>query len=474
MHKHIFSYFSHCKSSVDDFFTTLGNIYININQYNTNVLCFSQVVIMINNRKSHIKTVQRGFVLFGILTGLFLAALPFSMNSLNSETKLPVEMDEGYQIPKMGAYDPVISISGNDWTSNSPATGSGTIGDPYIIKDLVIDATGTTGITIISSSEYAIIQNCTILYGDYGIYFANVFNCQLIDNKFYNNSVGITIINSPATIISGSTFANQSQDITISKSSYTVIEDSSVGEGVSGSFNIFDSHYCDVSNNNISEAHDAFMFTNASHSTFTDNIVVGCISNGINLKDSIDCTLSGNNLSYCQGIEIESSDNIFLSGNNIQNSSYGIEITDSSSCTLLGNTISNSSFDGISLINAPNSNLTRNHVSDNDDSGIRLDTSANSMLVENIALRNGIPETDGHEEYGIILEYSPTSYLLGNNVTESLTTGIQIQFSPDTNLTRNFIDKHLKYGIHLKNSGGCNLSENWVSVFISIIRARVY
>jgi parallel beta-helix repeat protein len=422
---------------------------------------------MNNNRKSHIKTLQRGFFLTGILAGLLLTAFSFPMDILNTEKLLPTKMEEGSQTPKINAYDSPISINFDIWLTHPEVTdGVGTPGDPFIIEDLVIDATGSTnGISITSCTAfYAIIRNCTIINGSYGIYFWNVMNCQLIDNKFYNNTVGMQLIDSPSTIVTGNVFTNQpGHGISITKCSNIIIDNNSIEGAGSDSIYIGDSHYCDVSNNNISEAHNAFNLNNVSHSTFTENIVVGSISDGINLKDSTDCTLSGNNLSYCQGFEIESSDFIFLSGNSITNSRYGIDLLDSSDCTLLENTISNSSFEGILLTNAPNSNLTGNYIRDCLDSGIVLDSSANSVLIENYALNNGIYESDSEQKYGIHLKNSPTSDLRGNNVTESYYTGIEIENSPDTNLTSNVVDKNGYYGIYLDSSSGCHLSENWVS-----------
>lgn len=108
-----------------------------------------------------------------------------------------------------------INITGNqgwiNFKSLGNCTGQGTATDPYIIKDLEINAGGSGScITIISSTVYFIIQNCTLTnseYGNYcGIELNNVTNGKLVNNTCsYNDGFGIRVIKSSYNNITGNT-----------------------------------------------------------------------------------------------------------------------------------------------------------------------------------------------------------------------------------------------------------------------------
>ncbi|MFW9898970.1 MAG: NosD domain-containing protein, partial [Candidatus Thorarchaeota archaeon] len=111
--------------------------------------------------------------------------------------------------PKQSDYWSDVSfvhIDGN-WTETNSTydwcSGSGTLNDPYVIKNVIINASGSNSGILINNSKnvYFIIKNCTIfdsgsLYGDAGIRLENTNNGTIINNNCSNNNFGILLYNS--------------------------------------------------------------------------------------------------------------------------------------------------------------------------------------------------------------------------------------------------------------------------------------
>jgi len=91
--------------------------------------------------------------------------------------------------------DPVIDINGNDELNASTSIGNGTVINPYLIEDQVIDGT-TFCIRIRNTDAHFKIQNCTlysVLTPGNGLILENVTNAQVIESNltesiYLNNS----------------------------------------------------------------------------------------------------------------------------------------------------------------------------------------------------------------------------------------------------------------------------------------------
>ncbi|MFX1599141.1 MAG: ABC transporter substrate-binding protein, partial [Promethearchaeota archaeon] len=94
-------------------------------------------------------------------------------------------------------------------------TGQGTVSEPYIIRDLVINGqnNSVSCIRIENSDVYFVIENCTLFNSrGVGIELNNVTNAQLIENTCSDNNFGISLdLNSISTEISGNFIFNNSQ-----------------------------------------------------------------------------------------------------------------------------------------------------------------------------------------------------------------------------------------------------------------------
>ncbi|MFW9929800.1 MAG: right-handed parallel beta-helix repeat-containing protein, partial [Candidatus Thorarchaeota archaeon] len=91
-------------------------------------------------------------------------------------------------------HDPIVISNDTDFASqamNEGWTGNGSSIDPYIIKDYVISAAPSNGITIINTTVHFLLQNITVdSPGDTGFLFDNVTNALIINNTATNNMFG--------------------------------------------------------------------------------------------------------------------------------------------------------------------------------------------------------------------------------------------------------------------------------------------
>ena len=151
-------------------------------------------------------------------------------------TVLPI-----YQIPPISAdlsnetalkNHNTIHINGNSQfnLTNGVVSGSGMMGDPYIIENWTIDATNNTGVWIENIDVYFIVRNCYIFNGTngssnyYGIWFNNVSNGTIQDNRISNNLYGIFFYESDGNKIINNTIENiQYQGFYTSHSDYNEI-----------------------------------------------------------------------------------------------------------------------------------------------------------------------------------------------------------------------------------------------------------
>jgi len=89
-------------------------------------------------------------------------------------------------------------------------TGSGTINDPYVLANLVLNVE-SFGISICGTSAYFVITNCVLNSGSYSINLEHLAagTAKIVNNTFnchFGYGYGIKMIGSPGTIIANNTF----------------------------------------------------------------------------------------------------------------------------------------------------------------------------------------------------------------------------------------------------------------------------
>ena len=298
-------------------------------------------------------------------------------------------------------------------------TGSGKMTDPYIIKNLIIDAQGYDyGIFIYATTAFLEIRNCTIFNTEFDWYHGSIFlygvvNCKLIENNcslsdtsgmYIDNCISITILRN---II----FNNSRHGIETDLITNVTIDDNKI---------CFNNQFgCTIYGTNVSISNNEVIYNGKSGiylddcfaSNITNNYVVGNGERGIYTPGGTagialrggceNCAIKLNNAhkNYAQGIYIAGSDNNIIEKNNVSLfNARGIILRSSKNNVVIDNTANNNTRCGIQLYQDSSYNLIKNNTANNNrEYGIHLfDTCSYNMIRNNTANNN--------TKFGIFLE----------------------------------------------------------------------
>ena len=304
-----------------------------------------------------------------------------------------------------GPISPILidDTDTNDWAWASTQAwfsgGSGVEGDPYVLKDLIIDGGGVSDcITIKNSNTHFKIQNCTVYnagFGD-GICLNNVSNgiialnnCSNIyyfgislDESCYNHiegnfmdgndgGAGINLRLSHNNTIGANQIKNKYQGIRLEMSSENVIADNTAEENVNyGILVMTASNHNTISSNTAKNQtfESGIMILNSEHNTVTENFVSDNKKAGIDIDGSSFNTVSGNTI--------------------FNNDQYGISIwTNQSSISSNENVFTENIIygnkNGVFLYNASNNQISDNEITNNDQIGIAIGLNGNNTIITN-------------------------------------------------------------------------------------------
>jgi len=262
----------------------------------------------------------------------------------------------------------------NNWSDTADfynwCTGSGTYNDPYVIQNLVIDATGI-GIAILieNSDDYFRIENCTVFNSglheeNAGIYLYNTDNGQLINNNCSNNlCLGIYLKYSDNNTISGNIVNNNDRHgiVLILYSDNNTISENEVNEnGEFGMFLFGNNNNNTIFGNTVNWNAQGGILVEADVGTTNYNIIYENTANynnwnGIYLENCMYSNISRNNLNYnSNGIALYKCNDSTVSENNVSNNNGGIEVEDSNNNTLYLNNIIDNVYSVVSSYNSTN------------------------------------------------------------------------------------------------------------------------
>jgi len=133
-----------------------------------------------------------------LLIIFFLILLNSSITNYNLNSSEKVLNDFSKNDMRSSKSSVPFLIDGNqgwvDFKNAGNCTGEGTYSEPYVIKNLIINGSGSgILIEIKYSTVYFIIENCTLTNGGNGIYLYNVTNGKFINNNISNNNYGMYI-----------------------------------------------------------------------------------------------------------------------------------------------------------------------------------------------------------------------------------------------------------------------------------------
>ena len=257
-----------------------------------------------------------------------------------------------------------ILIAGND--GFTPANGvngggDGSPGNPYIIENWAIDASGGNGIEIRDTTAYFIVRNCLVengyRYGSYfgGVVLRDVRNGKIENNSFSNgNWFGIELVGSSNIVISNnSILRNASHGIFLANSSSNALIGNTSSnnyfsrDSANGIYLVAGSNRNVVENNVTKNNGDSgiYLYLSSNYNTITNNITRNNVNCGIYLRESSNNNLLSNNVSennWAQGIKLLSSSSNTLTNNAFKNNlAAGIKLQDSSNNSLVGNVVEN-------------------------------------------------------------------------------------------------------------------------------------
>ena len=231
--------------------------------------------------------------------------------------------------------------TGDSWFTNA----TGTVGDPYVIDNVLISGF-VSNIVIQNSKTHFMIINSAITSSQYdgqGIIMINVSHGRIINNNFTNNNRGLQLIDSHENLIERNFITNNDYEgITLENSHDNIILNNTLDNNKYSGIDLFESENNTIKNNIIK---------NHGHLDEYDRVVDGA---GISLwMRSFYNNLSGNTFTdnlYC-GIEFNSdSANTTVIENNFSNNGMcAIILDDTNNNTLRDNIMNNGGilFDGI-------------------------------------------------------------------------------------------------------------------------------
>jgi len=248
---------------------------------------------MKSNAKSKIIILITLGILFAF-SPIITTNLSFIMGNSNNSSDYSDEINLDTKNIKISAVSGKIHIYGkNGWANAKTAgicTGNGTYSDPYVIKDLVIDAGGSGSCILIEYSDvYFRIEKCTVSNAKgapsrigAGIRLVDVSNGRLIDNTANNNEdIGIHLYKSNNNIILGNTANNNWGGIHLYKSNNNNISENTANNNEYYGIRLDDSSENIISENLVDNHSTGIYLMDCYSNTISRNIVKNSNHTGI-------------------------------------------------------------------------------------------------------------------------------------------------------------------------------------------------
>jgi len=327
-----------------------------------------------------------------------------------------------------------LEIHGDPDIADHASSGSGSSGDPYIIKRLSINATGSVGISITNVTAHLKIRECLVyggfFYGFKGIVIENCSDIEIIGCAVYYSHMGIDIVNSTGITVSDSFIGGSRNGINVSGTGclirnttckynsmygFTIIggggnrienckSDGNNGVlGDSGGIRIIDSHENVIAGClcTVNYGDGIGIIKSADGPSPIGNIVTDCVSDynvyGLYLGDTTDtqirnCTFRSNNV----GILSSLSEECTVRDTSMEKNEVGLKLVLTSRVLVMDSNISRND-EGIRIISSSQNVFRDNMISDNEERGIILTIegnyggiSADNLFHQNIISRNGM------------------------------------------------------------------------------------
>ncbi|MBD3186689.1 PKD domain-containing protein, partial [Candidatus Bathyarchaeota archaeon] len=367
--------------------------------------------------------------------------VPYEINGSSSSK-------DGYPLVSVGSHDP-FTIHGNTELDSFPTkTGSGTEGDPYVIKNLVISARGTSYcIEMHDIDKHVKIINCTVSGAlenttSRSMFFYNCSNLTIENCTVKYNYDGISLRDSVGNnVINCSIINNSRYGIVMRSSSYHVVENNTVLDNdVTGIYFWSSSSFMNVTNN-----------------TCKGNLINGILISGTNSVVSSNTLIGGN-----YGVQMYNSMLNELQENTFMNCTrYGLLVSTSDNNNLTNNSFSNCQ-EAVMIDECLNMNFTGNQM---DGCSMAVDGTLGECATYNITTSNTV---NGDPVYYFVGETNlvPANYsgagevilvgcfdsVLSGIVISNTTVGILVVYGSNITISNNSVDQAVR-GIECRETG---------------------
>jgi parallel beta-helix repeat protein len=374
-----------------------------------------------------------------------------------------------------------ISINGDAALAAFPnKTGAGIPGNPYVIKDLVIDGGGTTQpIYINGTSTPLIIRNCTMWnspgsFNDGGLVVRFSANVLIENNTARNNSMGILV----EAYCSNITVANNTVNDNLNHGMWIDVQFNSSVIGNSASRNgldgmLFNGKEAIISNNVFSQCKSGIYASSAEDLIIVGNVFTNCSNEGILFSPYttgyINKTIISGNTFNCNMIGLKATGcfNNTIAGNTLTGNQRGITLL--AGCTY--NTVSANYISDIgaasplqcmNLTSASYNKIVGNVMHGKQDV-LRLDSSSSHNVVD----RNNLTSWGGTGGAIFLVVTGCTQ----NNITRNLLSGVAVSAllinSPNNRIYGNGFSMQFNMGIPqyypVVQTGGSGSGNTWTN-----------
>ncbi len=231
---------------------------------------------------------KRGMIVF-LLIGMMFFFLPtnYQARSTGEDSTAINVVFQDHIIST--TTDFMVHVDGN-WSETAEVydwcTGTGIYNDPYIIKDLVINASGNVyGIVIVNTTEYFRIENCTILNSvNAGIALFSVGNGTVINSISVESSTfGIWLRYSDNNTVINNICTDNREGICLYFSSYNTVTGNNCTENSRDGISLYYSSYNTVTGNNCTKNSDygIYLYYSSGYNEIHNNSLIkntdGCL-----------------------------------------------------------------------------------------------------------------------------------------------------------------------------------------------------
>jgi len=308
-------------------------------------------------------------IILGLVIGILLFQSIFMQSWIKIERGFNMENGEEENLKGSDYWVLPNSIHvDNNWSLTASTygwcSGSGTIGSPYIIENVTIDAQNSGScIYIQNTNDYFIIQNCTLINSqaspNSAIRMSSVSNGKIIDNNCTNNNGrAISLFSASKMLVEDNNLVNNGYGVTLSYCYDSVVSKNYIQDSDFYGIYLWDSDNNIITENEVN--HNGF-YAGGYHGIYISE------SGSPSYVDSINNTIKHNNVNNNRksGIYINSCNNNTIFGNFIENNlEYGIRLYYSDDVNIVGNKLNDNNLGCITTTSSLNTKEEWNACND--------------------------------------------------------------------------------------------------------------